>query len=84
MITRIIEDPHQELALCTSSLGTASRMKVISGTPVTPVGLEPSRGADRVARVVAGAVRDDARVAASSSLMFEHDLLQVGADVGVC
>ena len=39
-------------------------------------------GADRVARVVAGAVGDDARVARVVFLDLEDDLHQVGADVG--
>ena len=39
-------------------------------------------GADRVARVVAGAVRDDTRVARIVFLDLEYDLHQVGADIG--
>ena len=47
------------------------------------VGLEAvGAGADRVARVVAGAVRDDARVASVVFFDVEDDLHQVGADVG--
>ena len=47
------------------------------------VGLEAvGRGADRVARVVAGAVGDDAGVARVVFLDVEDDLHQVGADVG--
>ena len=47
------------------------------------VGLEAvGRGADRVARVVAGAVGDDAGVARVVFLDLEDDLHEVGADVG--
>ena len=47
------------------------------------VGLEAvGRGPDRVAGVVARAVRDDARVARVVFLDLEDDLHQVGADVG--
>ena len=47
------------------------------------VGLEAvGGGADRVARVVAGAVGDDAGVARVVFLDLEDDLHQVGADVG--
>ncbi len=47
------------------------------------IGFEPvHRRADRVARVVARAVGDDARIARIVFLDLEHDLHQVAADVG--
>ena len=39
-------------------------------------------GSDRIARVVAGAIRDHARVARVVFLDLEGDLHQIGADVG--
>jgi len=39
-------------------------------------------GADRVARIVAGAIRDDAGVARVVFLDLEDDFHQVGADIG--
>ncbi len=62
---------------------TARTMKEISATPVTPYVSNPSAvGPDRVAGVVAGAVRDDAGVPGVVFLDLENDLHEVGADVG--
>ncbi len=65
------------------SLLTASRMKRDQRDARDAVGFETvSRRANRVARVVAGAIRDHAGVARVVFLDLEDDLHQVGADVG--
>ena len=63
--------------------GTASRMNGDQRDAGHAVGLEAvGARADRVARVVARAVRDHARVPRVVFLDVEDDLHQVGADVG--
>ena len=76
------EDPDQQLDL---NLGVGDRQQDEGDERDAgdAVGLEAvGGGADRVARVVAGAVGDDARVARVVLLDVEDDLHQVRADVG--
>ena len=76
------EDPHQQLHLDVG-IFDAQQDERDQRDAGHAVGFEAvSAGADRVARVVAGAVGDDARVARIVFLDLEDDLHQVGADVG--
>ena len=76
------EDPDQQLDLH-RRLGHREQDEGDERDAGHAVGLEAvGRGADRVARVVAGAVGDHARVPRVVFLDLEDDLHQVGADVG--
>ena len=82
IITRIDEQPDQELHLH-GRLGDRQHDEADQRHAGHAVGLEAvGRRADRVARVVAGAVGDHAGVARVVFLDAELDLHQVGADVG--
>ena len=76
------EDPDEELHLDRGALD-AEEDEGDERDAGDAVGFEAvGAGADRVARVVAGAVGDDAGVARVVFLDLEDDLHQVGADVG--
>src|SRR5207249_4200451 len=76
------EDPDQQLDLQLGP-GDGEHDEDDQGHAGDAVGLEPvGGGADGVAGVVADAVGDHARVARVVFLDLEHDLHQVGADVG--
>src|SRR4026209_2630886 len=95
IITRITKIQTSSLT-CVAAAGTASKMNVISATPVTPYVSKPSAlgptaapalsharrpGASRCARIVARAVRNHAWIARIVFLDVENDLHQVGTDV---
>ena len=68
---------------CTSGLGHGQQDEGDQRHAGDAVGFEAvGAGADRIARVVAGTVGDDARVARIVFLDLEDDLHQVRADVG--
>ena len=76
------EDPHQQLHL-DRGIVHAQQDEGDQRDAGHAVGFEAvGAGANRVARVVAGAVGNDARVARVVFLDLEDDLHQVGADVG--
>ena len=77
------EDPHDELACHERVVRKGKGDEGDERNARHAVGFEAvSRGADAVARVVAGAVSDDAGVLRVVFGEVEHDLHEVGADVG--
>ena len=76
------EDPHQQHRL-EPGIRDCQQYEGDQGDAGDAIGLEAvGAGAHRVARVVAGAVRDDAGIARVVLVDLEDDLHQIGADVG--